>query len=108
MRGKFSFLLFLASILVVPTGLSAQVPYTGRTVPPLQLFGGYSYIFRPYDHTQANPFSGGMNGWDAALRVPVPLFGSWLGVDGDVSGSYRNDSPNFNPHSYFFLRGGCV
>jgi len=46
-----------------------------------------------------------MNGWDASLRVPLPVVGNWLGVKGDVSGAYRNDSPVFDPHVYFFLAG---
>jgi hypothetical protein len=88
--------------------LSAQVPFTSHSAPGFELYGGYSYVFRPYDHTQANPFSGGMSGWDAALRVPMPFFGPWLGIKGDVSGSYRSDQPDFNPHSYFFLLGPQV
>lgn len=46
----------------------------------------------------------GMNGWDTSLKVP--LFTSWLGLKGDVSGRYNNESePDFNPHSYTFLLG---
>src|SRR5579863_9339962 len=49
-----------------------------------------------------------MNGWDGSLRVPVPFFSSWLGVKGDVSGTFAGNSPNFNPHEYFFLLGPQV
>ncbi len=105
---RIPFLLLLAFALIAPADLSAQVPFTGHSARPFELFGGYSYVFRPYDHTSTTPFTGGMNGWDAALRVPMPLFGPWLGIKGDVSGSYRNDGPNFNPHSYFFLLGPQV
>jgi opacity protein-like surface antigen len=108
MLRKLLFALLLIPALAAPAGLSAQVgPFRG-SAPNYELYGGYSYVFRPYDHTQTNPFSGGMNGWDASLRVPLPVFGSWLGIKGDVSGSYRNDSPVFNPHAYFFLAGPQV
>jgi len=49
-----------------------------------------------------------MSGWDGSLRVPVPLLPSWLGVKGDVSGSYVSDNFNFHPHQYFFLPGPQV
>lgn len=98
-------LLALLLLLVVPTALHAQAAPAHRSIPGVELYGGYSYVFRPYDHTQLFPVSGGMNGWDASLKLPVPLFASWLGVKGEVSGTYRSDQPNFNPHSYFFLLG---
>ncbi len=102
---KSLFLLLLVSALGAPGLLSGQINTDHMPVPNYELYGGYSLLFRPYDHTQANPFSGVMNGWDASLRVPLPIVGSWLGVKGDVSGSYRNDSPVFDPHAYFFLAG---
>jgi hypothetical protein len=101
---KFLFLFLIASVSV-PVSLSAQAAPAHRSAPGFELYGGYSYLLRPYDRTQSNPVSGGMNGWDASLLVPLPVFGSWLGVKGDVSGSYRSDQFNFNPHSYFFLAG---
>ena len=100
--------LFLASALAVPVSLLAQAEPAHRPAANYELYGGYSYTFRPYDHTQDFPVSGGMNGWEASLRVPSPIFGSWLGIKGDVSGSYRNADPNFNPHAYFFLLGPQV
>lgn len=102
---KLLFLLLLIPALAAPAALDAQVIINHGPPPNFELYGGYSIVFRPYDETQANPFSGRMNGWDASLRVPVPVFGRWLGIKGDVSGDYRNDGPNFNPHSYFFLAG---
>lgn len=106
---KLPFLLLLAtSLLAVPASLSAQIAPVRDPAPGFELYGGYSYVFRPYDHTNQNPFTGGMQGWDASLRVPAPIFGSWLGIKGDVSGSYRSDQPDFNPHSYFFLLGPQV
>ena len=103
---KLLFLLLFISAFAAPAAISAQMR-TINEAPPgnFELYGGYSYIFLPYDRTNTNPFSGGMNGWDASLRVPVPVVGRWLGIKGDVSGNYRNDGPNFNPHSYFFLAG---
>ncbi len=100
--------LLLASALAVPVSLLAQAAPTHRPAANYELYGGYSYTFRPYDHTQDFPVSGGMNGWEASLRVPLPIFGSWLGIKGDVSGSYRYDTPYFNPHAYFFLLGPQV
>ena len=97
--------LLLVSASVVPASLFAQAAPAHRPAANYELYGGYSYVFRPYDHTQDFPVSGGMNGWEASLRVPFPIFGSWLGIKGDVSGNYRNDAPNFNPHAYFFLLG---
>ena len=78
----------------------------GPQPPPNdELYGGYSLLFRPYDHTQANPFSG-VHEWLGRLTArALPIVGCWLGIKGDVSGDYRNDGPNFNPHSYFFLAG---
>lgn len=97
--------LLAASVSAVPIGLFAQAAPVHRLAANYELYGGYSYVFRPYDHTQDFPVSGGMNGWEASLRVPFPIFGSWLGIKGDVSGNYRNDAPVFNPHAYFFLLG---
>ncbi len=103
------FVVLLSAIpLAAPAGLLAQSAPFHRSAPNYELYGGYSYVFRAYDSTQTNPFSGGMNGWDASLRVPFPIFPSWLGIKGDVSGTYRNDAPNFNPHAYFFLLGPQV
>jgi hypothetical protein len=108
MMRKLLFSLLLISALAAPGFLNAQARTDRGPAPNYELYGGYSLVFRDYDHTQSNPFVGGMNGWDASLRVPLPIFGSWLGIKGDVSGNYRNDGPNFNPHSYFFLAGPQV
>ncbi len=102
------FLLILISALTFPAGLRAQATPDHRYVPGIELYGGYSYVFKPYDHTNLNNITGGMNGWDASLKIPSPIFGSWLGIKGDVSGTYRSDQPDFNPHNYFFLLGPQV
>jgi hypothetical protein len=82
---------------------------SGFGAPAFELYGGYSYVFRPYDSSSQTPLSGGMNGWDASLRVPLPIVPAWLGIKGDVSGSYRpGGSLDLNPHAYFFLLGPQV
>lgn len=104
-----AFFLFLAlGLLSLPTLATAQAAPGRRSVPNAELYGGFSHVFTAYDSTSLTNFSGGMNGWDASLKLPLPFFGSWLGVKGDVSGTYRSDQPNFNPHSYFFLLGPQV
>lgn len=108
MLRKLFLTLFAVSVLAAPALLPAQVRAGARRPGGVELYGGYSYVFKPYDHTNLNTITGGMNGWDASLKIPVPIFGSWLGVKGDVSGSYRSDAPDFNPHNYFFLLGPQV
>jgi hypothetical protein len=108
MLRKLFYTLLLIPAVAAPACLSAQIAPNRESAPNYELYGGYSYVFRDFDSTQTNPFVGGMNGWDASLRVPLPVVGSWLGIKGDVSGSYRNDTPVFNPHAYFFLAGPQV
>jgi opacity protein-like surface antigen len=98
----------LIPALAAPALLTAQSAPAARHTPNFELYGGYSYVFRSYSRTSTNLVTNGMNGWDASLKVPAPIFGSWLGIKGDVSGSYRNDSPDFNPSAYFFLLGPQV
>ena len=106
MLRKALFLLPMVAGLCAPAVAPAQVRQSGDTVPPFELYGGYSYIFHPYDSTSQTPITGGMNGWDSSLRVPLPVMPSWLGLKGDVSRSYRTDDKlDLNPHSYFFLLG---
>jgi opacity protein-like surface antigen len=80
----------------------------GGSTPNFELYGGYSYVFRTYNPTANTVATTGHNGWDASFKVPV--FGSFLGVKGDVSGSYLNNTnnPNLNPKAYFFLLGPQV
>jgi hypothetical protein len=75
-------------------------------VPNVDLYAGYSYVFKTYNPTSTSYSVSGMNGWDASLKFPI--LGSFLGIKGDVSGFYRNDSPQFNPKTYFFLLGPQV
>jgi opacity protein-like surface antigen len=100
------FLLSMIAVFSVPPAVQSQSRQSGDTTPPFELYGGYSYIFHPYDSTSQTPIHGGMNGWDSSLRVPLPFIPQWLGVKGDVSGSYRADSVlALDPHVYFFLLG---
>ena len=100
----------LAGMLAAPAGVYAQARPDTRhgfgPTPNLELYGGYSYVFRTYNPTPFAASTSGMNGWDASFKVPV--FGTFLGVKGDVSGFYRNDGPNFDTHQMFFLLGPQV
>jgi len=109
MRKSF-FPILLIVALAAPPVLCAQASQSAYhwSVPNFALYGGYSYVFRPYDRNSTNVFSGGMQGWDTALTVPLPFVGNWLDAKGDVSGFYRNDFPDFHPRDYFFLFGPQV
>jgi opacity protein-like surface antigen len=96
----------MAAIVAAPVCVRAQSSAEAHSTPNVELYGGYSYVFRTYNPTTTSVSTSGMNGWDASAKVPV--LGSFLGIKGDVSGFYRNDSPNFNPHTYFFLIGPQV
>lgn len=96
----------LAAVLASAAGMhAAQAATESRfgATPNMELYGGYSYVFRTYNPSTFVASTSGMNGWDASFKVPV--MGTFLGVKGDVSGFYRNDQPNFNPKAYFFLLG---
>lgn len=98
--------LAVVCLAAVPV-LRAQVaPAMER--PNFELYGGYSFLVNQNYATLQHPTSGGMNGWDGSLRVPAPFFSSWLGIKGDVSGHFSNNSADFNPHEYFFLLGPQV
>jgi opacity protein-like surface antigen len=99
--------LALLFALATAAGASAQTA-PAQEVPNWELYGGFSYVFHQYAPTFQHPVSGGMTGWDGSLKVPVPVFNSWLGVVGDVSGHYASDNFDFNPHQYFFLLGPQV
>jgi opacity protein-like surface antigen len=112
LRRIFS-LILLTSALAVPAGIHAQATPPVRHasgVPNFELYGGYSYVFSEYGNptTLNNTVTThGMSGWDASLKVPI--FGSFLGIKGDVSGNYNSaNEPNFNPRSYYFLFGPQV
>jgi hypothetical protein len=91
--------------LALSVGMHAQVSVPSNPpLPNFNLYGGFSYVFTEYGGTLNKVGTYGMNGWDASLKVP--LFTSWLGIKGDVSGRYNNESePDFNPKAYTFLLG---
>jgi hypothetical protein len=106
MLRKAFYLVSVIALFCPPAAVRAQSGQAGYGIPSFELYGGYSYVFRPYDSTSQTPIKGGMNGWDSSLRVPLPFMPQWLGVKGDVSGDYRSDgSLDLNPHAYFFLLG---
>lgn len=80
-----------------------SVPSTEAPSSRPMLFVGYSYLFRNYVHTQLNPVTGGMNGWDAAVSVPR-VFPGRLGLVGDFSGHFQT-SGYFTPQIFFFAAG---
>jgi hypothetical protein len=97
----------LALLLAIPVGAHAQSYESGRGgVPNVDLYAGYSYVFNTYNPTTTSYSVSGMNGWDASLKFPI--LGQFLGIKGDVSGFYRNGSPQFSPKTYFFLIGPQV
>lgn len=102
--------LIFAGLLAMPAGIYAQAHPESRYggTPNFELYGGYSFVFRTFNPTSNSTAVTGRNGWDASLKVPV--FGSFLGVKGDVSGSYLNDDldPNLKPKSLTFLVGPQV
>src|ERR1017187_8754637 len=101
---KIYLLILLTSALALPASIKAQDTAPNHMpTPNFDLYGGYSYVFSEYGTPPGSITTHGMNGWDASLKVP--LFTSCLGIKGDVSGFYNNDnSPNFNPKAYYFLR----
>ncbi len=98
---------FLPLLLsMFPISLKAQASPDQAVIPGFQAYGGYSYFFRSYDSTDQTPIRGGMSGWNASLRAPVPWLSPWLGVKADASGIYRSDPLlDLHPHTYFFLAG---
>src|SRR3954463_16603089 len=111
MYRKLLSFLGLASAMAVPVGVYAQsrpdIRYGGGT-PNFELYGGYSYVFKTYNPNSTSTAVTGRNGWDASFKVPI--FGSFLGIKGDVSGSYLNSyfDPNLNPRTLTFLLGPQV
>jgi opacity protein-like surface antigen len=113
MERKLFPLLLLTSALALPAGMRAQnTAPNHEPVPPFEFYGGYSYVFSETHNATTNVITtSGLPGWDASLKVPVPLLPKWIGVKGDVSGSYYNsdnNNPDFNPKSYYFLLGPQV
>ncbi len=80
--------LLLVGLLVLGTMAVAQ------DAAKVEIFGGYQYL-------RVNPGQGlsgeNFNGWNGAITGFV---NSWLGVTGDISGSYKN-----GVHIYTFMGG---
>lgn len=99
----FALSLLLMAAVAAPAVLPAQTNPDQKSQGKSELFAGYSYLFRDYRHTQLNPVSGGMSGWNAAYTAPE-LFGRHLGLTADFSGHYSSGG-FFTPQIYF-LTGG--
>lgn len=101
----FSFFLLAAAVCMSVT-LNAQVP--GLDTPNYELYGGYSYVFSGNDNFNTNQIvTNGAPGWDTSFKIPI--LGAFLGIKGDVSGTYlKNEQPNFHPQEYFFMAGPQV
>ncbi len=82
--------LLLLSVGLLMLGVTAVAQDAAKA----EIFGGYQYL-------RVNPgqgFSGeNFNGWDGAVTGYV---NNWLGISGDISGSYKN-----GVHIYTFMGG---
>ncbi len=75
--------------------------------PHLDVFTGYSLFVRDYTHTQLNPTSGPMHGWDIAFDFPSTVSSRRFGFTVDVSGQYHT-SRFFTPQLYHVMGGPQV
>ncbi len=92
----------MAALFAAPVCTQAQSAHEANGAPNVELYGGYSYVFKTYNPTADTVSTSGMNGWDASLKIP--LIGPFLGIKGDVSGFYRNDTPQLQPQSLLLPR----
>lgn len=83
--------------------LAAQTPFHHKSNPGNELYGGYSYSFRDYEHNQDNPVSGGMNGWQASFKTPVL---PWIGLKVDASEFRKSESTGGLTPNIFFIMAG--
>lgn len=101
---RFCVMTLLAAVAAASAvSATAQVPSNKRITQQASLFFGYSYLVQDYRHTQENPVSGGMNGWEAAVTAPR-LFSSHLGLAVDFSGHYAGGG-FFTPQIYSISAG---
>src|SRR5579862_6618979 len=104
-------LVLATTVLAAPAGMRAQASPDrrgGGSAPNFELYGGYSYVFRTYNPTSNTVATTGRNGWDASFKVPV--FGSFLGVKGDVVGSAhvsQNAIPDLRSDNTFAVAVGA-
>jgi peptidoglycan-associated lipoprotein len=94
----------LTLLIVAPVCTRAQFhPHSKQPgVPNIDLYGGYSYVFNSF----YNVNGGGMSGWDASLKFPI--WRSFLGIKGDVSGFNKKGPLDLNTKNKFFLVGPQV
>ncbi len=91
-RVLFGFLFLLA----IPLVAAAQTEY-----PPVEVFGGYSYL-------RANPEGFNLNGWNASVTGNIT---DWFGIEGDISGHYGHfkdafgSIPNIKIDHHTFMVG---
>jgi hypothetical protein len=100
---SFALAMVLIAVFAAPGDLNAQAAPTRETSSRQDLFVGFSYLFSAYAHTQLNPVSGGMAGWNAAYAMPH-AFSPHFGFKVDVSGHYRS-AGYFSPQIYFLMAG---
>jgi hypothetical protein len=93
----------LALLLTAASTLSAQTMGPESAPTKYTLFAGPSYFFRSYAHTQLNPVSGGMYGWNTTFSG-THAFSSHIGYRLDFSGHYRTGG-FFSPQVYHVLAG---
>jgi hypothetical protein len=96
--------LVVSSLGAMPANLCAQAAPAQEGLPRYELFAGYSYLFRNYVHTQLNPVSGGMNGWEVALRTPLGGSPGHIGLTFESSGHYATGG-FFTPQIYHLMAG---
>ena len=95
-------LLLLVLVIATCVTLPAQMPGFHMSAPGNELYGGYSFSFRDYEHNQDNPVTGGMNGWQASFKTPIL---PWIGIKADGSGYYKTDGAGLKPQMYFVMVG---
>jgi opacity protein-like surface antigen len=73
-------------------------PTRAQVTPAYEIAGGYMYL--RYYPTGGSRI--GMNGWNASFDYN---FKRWLGLEGEVAGSYKNQGVNGKSDIYTFLAG---
>jgi hypothetical protein len=102
MLRRFLSLVAWGVLFVFPVCATAQSNKRSPGVPNFDLYAGYSYVFNSFYAVN----SGGMSGWDAAVKVPV--WRSFLGIKGDVSGFNKTGALDIGTKNMFILVGPQV
>ena len=74
------------------------LPATAQQTPSYDLEG--AYLFRSFYPPNAPRF--GMNGWNASLDHNLK---NWIGITGDITGTYRDKGVNGKTQIYTFMAG---